>query len=59
MSVPDNTSEEPSTEEMPREREASSNSTGMNGVERDGILSLMCIAKCGRQSPVFIYNITL
>ena len=30
MSIPDRTSEERSTEETPREREASSNSTGMN-----------------------------
>ena len=30
VSVPDNTNEETSTEEMPKEREASSNSTGMN-----------------------------
>ena len=30
MSVPDNTNEETSTEEMSEEREASSNSTGMN-----------------------------
>ena len=34
VSVPDNTNEETSTEEMSKEREASSNSTGMNGVER-------------------------
>ena len=30
VSVPDNANEETSTEEMPKEREASSNSTGMN-----------------------------
>ena len=30
MSIPDRTSEQTSTEETPREREASSNSTGMN-----------------------------
>ena len=30
MSIPDRTSEQISTEEMPREREASSNSTGIN-----------------------------
>ena len=30
MSPPDNIAEETSTEEMPREREASANSTGMN-----------------------------
>ena len=31
MSIPDRTSEQTSTEEMPREREASSSSTGING----------------------------
>ena len=30
VSIPDKTSEQTSTEETPREREASSNSTGMN-----------------------------
>ena len=30
VSIPDRTSEQTSTEETPREREASSNSTGMN-----------------------------
>ena len=30
MSIPDRTTEQTSTEESPREREASSNSTGMN-----------------------------
>ena len=55
MSIPDRTSEQTSTEETPREREASSNSTVMNewsGERWDTVLSLMCVAECGRQSPV-------
>ena len=52
--TPDRTSEQTSTEETPKEKEASSNSTGMNewSGERYGTLSLMCVAECGRQSPV-------
>ena len=42
---------ETSIQEMPKEREASSNSTGMKLMERDGTLSLMWVAKSDRQSP--------
>ena len=39
MSIPDETSEQTSTEETPKEREASSSSTGMNEWSGDDVCS--------------------